>query len=60
MKTQIHAKSGHASASTAIERTVVLRSGVAKTFEHRYERRKAREQLRRLNWALNTEDEIFA
>jgi hypothetical protein len=26
--------------------------------ERRYERRKIREQLRRLDWALNTEDDL--
>jgi hypothetical protein len=28
--------------------------------EHRYERRKIREQLRRLDWALNVDGEVFA
>jgi hypothetical protein len=60
MKTQANAKSGHNIANTAIERAVGLRSGAAKTFEHRYERRKIREQLRRRDWASNEADEIFA
>jgi hypothetical protein len=59
MKTQTNAKSGHDTANTAIERAVVLRSSAAKTFEHRYERRKIRERLRR-DWASSGEDEIFA
>ena len=60
MKIHTNAKSGYNPTNAASERAVVLRSGAAKTFEHRYERRKAREQLRRFNWALNTDDEAFA
>jgi len=37
-----------------------VRPNATKTFEHRYERRKIREQLRRLDWVHNWEDEIFA
>jgi hypothetical protein len=37
-----------------------VRPNVTKTFEHRYERRKIREQLRRLDWVLDGRDEIFA
>jgi hypothetical protein len=59
MKTQINATSGHNTANAASERAGVLRSGAAKTFEHRYARRKIREQLRRLG-VFNAEDEIFA
>ncbi len=59
MKTQANAKSGSSTANAASERAGVLRSSAAKTFEHRYARRKAREQLRRLG-VCNTEDEIFA
>jgi len=59
MKTQANAKSGHNNAHAAIERAVVLRSAAAKTFEHRYARRKIREQLRRLG-VFNAEDEILA
>ena len=59
MKTQANAKSGHNPANPASERSVVLRSGAAKTFEHRYARRKIREQLRRLG-VFNAEDEILA
>ena len=59
MKTQANAKSGHTPASPTSERAGVLRSGAAKTFEHRYARRKIREQLRRLG-VFNAEDEILA
>jgi len=60
MKTQTNAKSDHNATSPAARRTSGLRPNAAKAFEHRYERRKIREQLRRLDWALNVEDEIFA
>jgi hypothetical protein len=61
MKTQNHAKSGTAATGSTGQRVVAgLRPGAAKTLEHRYERRKIREQLRRLDWALNGEDGIFA
>ena len=33
-----------------------VRATSVKALEHRYERRKIREQLRRLDWALNSED----
>jgi hypothetical protein len=52
LETQIYARSG--------QRAAGVRPNVTKTFEHRYERRKIREQLRRLNWVLNVEEEIFA
>ena len=55
MKPQINAKSAHAAANPASQRTG-SRPSSAKTLEHRYERRKIREQLRRLDWALNGED----
>jgi hypothetical protein len=55
MKTQTHAKSAHNAANPASPRTG-LRASAAKSLEHRYERRKIREQLRRLDWALNVED----
>ena len=55
MKVTIIPKSNHH--STAIgQRPAGIRPSVAKTFEHRYERRKIREQLRRLDWALNIEE----
>jgi hypothetical protein len=61
MKTQNHAKSGPAATSSTGQRVAAgVRPGAAKTLEHRYERRKIREQLRRLDWALIGEDEIFA
>jgi len=60
MKTQINAKPDHNTANSPGQRAAVMRASVAKTFEHRNERRKIREQLRRLDWALNGEDEIFA
>jgi hypothetical protein len=52
MKTQINPKPGSHSTSSASQRAAVTRPGASKTFEHRYERRKIREQLRRLDWAL--------
>ena len=60
MKTPINAKSVPTIASPADARVGGLRPHAAKTFEHRHERRKIREQLRRLDWALNGEEEIFA
>ena len=59
MKTQTNTKSSHNTANPAGPRTD-LRSGTGKALEHRYERRKIREQLRRLDWALNGEDEVLA
>jgi hypothetical protein len=60
MKNQLQAKSVHHLAGPADQRTEGIRPAVARTWEHRYERRKIREQLRRLDWALNAEDEVFA
>jgi hypothetical protein len=60
MKTQINAKPDHNAANPPGQRPAVMRASVAKTFEHRNARRKIREQLRRLDWVLNGEDEIFA
>jgi hypothetical protein len=60
MKTNLHAKSDHSAASPGDKRANGLRPNAAKAVEHRYERRKIREQLRRLDWALNAEDELFA
>jgi hypothetical protein len=59
MKTQINAKSGQTASPTG-ERPAGIRPHAAKTFEHRSERRKIREQLRRLDSILNGENEIFA
>jgi len=56
MKTQTNAKSDHSDSSPDARRPGGLRPNAAKAFEHRYERRKIREQLRRLDWALNVED----
>jgi len=53
MKIPINAKSIHHAANPVGFRAGGVRSQVAKAFEHRYERRKIREQLRRLDWALN-------
>jgi hypothetical protein len=39
---------------------VDIRPHATKTLERRCERRKLHEQLRRLDWARNVEDEIFA
>jgi len=52
MKTQTNAKPGSHSTSSAGPRAAVARPSTSKTIEHRYERRKIREQLRRLDWAL--------
>ena len=60
MKTSNNTKSGQNSAQLSAARAVGIRPHAAKTLEHRYERRKIREQLRRLDWALNVEDEVFA
>jgi hypothetical protein len=60
MKTQINAKSGNSVANPAEPRTGGLRPAIARALEHRYERRKIRAQLRRLDWTLNSEDGIFA
>jgi len=60
MKTQTDAKSEHNADSPAARRAGGLRPNAAKAIEHRYERRKIREQLRRLDWALNAEGELFA
>ena len=55
MKTQNHDKSDHNAAHPSDER-IGVRHSTARAFEHRYERRKIREQLRRLDWVLNSED----
>ena len=60
MKTQTNTKSGHGDDSPDAKRASSLRPNAAKVFEHRYERRKIREQLRRLDWMLNAEDQVFA
>jgi hypothetical protein len=60
MKTKNHARTGQNTPGHSIQRPTGLRSGAAKAFENRYERRKIHERLRRLDWALNGEDEIFA
>jgi hypothetical protein len=60
LETPINARSGHNAANPPGQRAAGVRPNATKTFEHRYERRKIREQLRRLNWVLNVEDEIFA
>jgi hypothetical protein len=59
MKPNQTTKSNHATHPTGF-RAGGVRAHAAKTFEHRYERRKIREQLRRLDWASNAEDEVFA
>jgi len=60
MKIQIHDWSSHQAANPSDHRTAAVRPNATKTFEHRYERRKIREQLRRLDWDLNADDEVFA
>jgi len=56
MKTPIHTKSTHLIANSTNQRAGGIRPSVARTLEHRYERRKTREQLRRFDWALNADD----
>ena len=56
MKTQTDARPLHHAAGPADQRTGGIRPAVARTLEHRYERRKIREQLRRLDWALSVDD----
>jgi len=56
MKTQTTARPVQNVANDADRRTGGIRPAVARTLEHRYERRKIREQLRRLDWALNADD----
>ena len=60
MKTQINARSDQHAADPADQRTGGIRPAAARTLEHRYERRKIREQLRRLDWALNVEDGVYS
>jgi hypothetical protein len=60
MKTKTNAKSAHGVANPPGQRASAMRASVAKTIEHRYERRKIREQLRHLDWTLNAEEEVFA
>lgn len=60
MKTSSPTKSGQNSAPSSEPRGGGLRPAAAKPLAHRYERRKIREQLRRLDWALNVADEIFS
>jgi hypothetical protein len=55
MKTHINANSEN---GTAAPRTGLVRAG-SKTFKHRHERRKIREQLRRVDSANRVEDESF-
>lgn len=50
MKTQLNEKNGD-SAATVERKQTPARAG-SKPLVHRYERRKIREQLRRLDWAL--------
>jgi hypothetical protein len=57
MKTNSHTKSVHPVAQPAVQRAGGIRPSVARTLERRYERRKFREQLRRLDWALNMDDD---
>lgn len=51
MKTSFNQKQGGPSVAVAEVKPVLGRSG-AKSASHRYERRKIREQLRHLDWAL--------
>jgi hypothetical protein len=61
LETPINARSSHQAANPSDHRTAAVRPNATKTFEHRYERRKIREQLRRLDWGCSTaDDEVFA
>jgi len=51
MKTQLNHKNTEHSLENIERKQTPARSG-AKTITHRYERRKIREQLRHLDWAL--------
>jgi hypothetical protein len=51
MKTRSHAKANNDSAAVLGRKSAAVRIG-SKSFSHRYERRKIREQLRHLDWAL--------
>jgi carbamate kinase len=51
MKTQSSSKAHNATAAVVDQKNPQFRSGT-KSFAHRYERRKIREQLRHLDWAL--------
>jgi hypothetical protein len=59
MKNHINTKPSQ-SVSQVGQRSAGLRPQTARSIEHRHERRKIREQLRRLDWALYSEDEAFA
>lgn len=58
MKITVHNKSAHSENSGSGQRPGGIRPTIARALERRYERRKIREQLRRLDWALNTEEEF--
>jgi len=51
MKNQFNSKQSE-QAAAVVERKHQPARGGSKTFVHRYERRKIREQLRHLDWAL--------
>lgn len=59
MKTQINDRPAENTTAINHEYHTPLRQHT-KSSEHRHERRKLREQLRRLDWAPSVEDEIFA
>ena len=60
MKIQNQPKPTHNSGDPSDFRAGGVRANTAKTFEHRYERRKIREQLRGLDRPLSWENEVFA
>jgi hypothetical protein len=51
MKTRLPSKANSDSAAGVGRKSAAVRIG-SKTISHRYERRKIREQLRHLDWAL--------
>ncbi|MFZ0828779.1 MAG: hypothetical protein WAO02_15280 [Verrucomicrobiia bacterium] len=60
MKTLINTRSSLDATSVSDHRAAGARPDFTKTFEHRYERRKIREQLRRLDGVPDAEDKNFA
>jgi hypothetical protein len=56
MKTSFNQKSIEHAATAPVERKNAPARPGTKTFSHRYERRKVRQQLRHADWALNAED----
>jgi len=60
MKTPVNGKVEQNTTSGSQSRAAEFRPHVTKPREHRHERRRLREQLRRLDWLQGAEDEVFA